>query len=55
MWTKRVHPDPKWQAAIVDAVAAFEKSAADLTSDYLARAEGLPATEHIGDVDELVI
>ncbi|MGZ4519971.1 MAG: lambda exonuclease family protein [Mycobacteriaceae bacterium] len=55
MWTKRVHPDPKWQAAIVEAVAAFEKAAEQLTSDYLTRAEGLPATERIGDLDELVI
>lgn len=53
MWTKRVEPDPKWQAAIVEAVAAFEKAAEALTSDYLARAEGLPATERVGDLDEI--
>ena len=47
LWTKRVHPDPKWQSVIVDAVAAFEKNAEQLTADYLARAADLPATEPI--------
>lgn len=55
MWTKRVHPDPKWQTAIVDAVAAFEKSVEALTSDYLTRARELPATERIPNFDEVVI
>lgn len=54
MWTKRVHADPKWQAAIVDAVCAFEKAAEQLTSDYLTRAAGLPPTEALSDL-ELVI
>ncbi len=55
MWTKRVHPDPRWQAAIVKAVAAFEKAAEQLTSDYLALVEHLPTTERIADDLELVI
>lgn len=49
MWTKRVLPDPKWHAAIVDAAAAFEEAAERLTSDYLTAAEGLPSTEHINN------
>jgi putative phage-type endonuclease len=55
MWTKRVEPAPEWHAAIVDAVAAFEKAAEELTSDYFARAKGLPETERIPDDLELVI
>lgn len=54
MWTKRVLPDPKWQAVIVEAVAAFEKAAEQLASDYLTAASSLPATEHIANLDELV-
>lgn len=55
LWTKRVHADPAWHAVIVEAVAAFEQAAEQLTSDYLARAEGLPATERIDGDLELVI
>lgn len=49
MWTKRVTPDPRWQEAIVAAVAAFEKAAEQLASDYLTRAADLPATERINN------
>lgn len=45
MWTKRVYPDPYWQAAIVDAVGAFEDAAESLMADYVTQAVGLPATE----------
>lgn len=45
LWTKRVYADAKWHAAIVEAVAAFEKSAEQLTSDYLNSAASLPTTE----------
>lgn len=45
MWTKRIHADPKWQAVIVDAAAAFEEAAERLTSDYLTSAASLPMTE----------
>lgn len=55
MWTKRVLPDPKWQAVIVEAVAAFEKASEALASDYLAAADGLPMTEKVANLDELVI
>lgn len=47
LWTKRVIPDPRWQAAIVDAVASFERSAELLASDYLAKAKSLPATDRV--------
>jgi hypothetical protein len=47
LWTKRVHPDPAWHAAIVEAVAAFETAATELADTYLTAAEGLPPTERI--------
>ena len=47
LWTKRVLPDPKWHAVIVDALLAFEKSVEAMTSDYLAQADSLPATEPV--------
>jgi hypothetical protein len=49
MWTKRVHPDPKWQAVIAEAVALFEKAAEQMASDYLGAVAGLPATERVND------
>ena len=55
LWTKRVLPDPKWHAVIVAAAAAFEKDAEEIASDYLTRAESLPATERINDDIGIVI
>lgn len=45
MWTIRVLPDPAWQEAIVDAVAAFEELAARMVADYERAVDGLPLTE----------
>lgn len=47
MFIKRVHPDPRWQEAIVAAVAAFEHASAELASTYLTAVDGLPTTERI--------
>jgi hypothetical protein len=55
MWTKRVYPDLDLQGAIVDAVAAFEASAAEMVARYEAAVEGLPATERINWNEEVVI
>lgn len=44
-FVKRVHADPKWADAIVEAVTAFEETAAEMTDTYLTRTAGLPATE----------
>lgn len=52
MWTKRIHADPQWHAAIVDAAAAFEEAAERLTSNYLTSAASLPMTE-AADLNEL--
>lgn len=49
LWPKRVLPDPRWQEAIVAAVAGFEKASEQLASDYLTRAADLPATERINN------
>lgn len=51
LYTKRVHPDPAWHAVIVEAVAAFEKAAEQLVSDYLAAVDGLPMTERITEME----
>lgn len=45
LYTKRVLPDPKWAEAIVDAVAAFEQAAVEMTENYESATRGLPATE----------
>jgi hypothetical protein len=47
LYTKRVYPDPRWHAAILDAVAAFEENAAAMISRYEGRMAGAPATERI--------
>ena len=47
LFVKRVHADPRWQEAIVDAVAAFEHASAELASLYLTAVDGLPTTERI--------
>jgi hypothetical protein len=45
LWVKRVHPDPKWQDAIVCAATEFERAVTEITSTYTARVAGLPMTE----------
>ena len=44
LWRKRVEPDPKWHAAIVEAVAHFELNVAVITEKYTAAVQGLPQT-----------
>lgn len=44
LWVKRVLPDPAWAAAIVEAVAAFEEAAEQMTSTYQSSVVGLPMT-----------
>ena len=45
MWVKRVYADPKWAEAIVNAVAAFEVAAEQMTTAYDMATRGLPFTE----------
>ena len=47
LFVKRVLPDPRWQTAIVEAVAAFEQASADLASTYFTASDGLLPTERI--------
>jgi hypothetical protein len=51
LFIKRVTADEKWHAAIAEAVAAFEKAAEQMASDYLTAAVGLPETERIENND----
>lgn len=55
LWTKRVLPDPKWFAAITEAVEALEEAAATMIAAYHARTAGLPKTERIDLFPEMEI
>jgi hypothetical protein len=55
LWVKRVTPDPDWQRAITAAATAFEVTAEQLVSDYLAAVEGFPMTERLELDLEVVI
>jgi hypothetical protein len=55
MWTKRVYPDPVLHVAIVEAVAQFEETAAQMLADYAARTKGLPMTERATSYDPEVV
>lgn len=54
MWVKRVEPDERWFEAIVDAVAAFEQTAAQMVADYQKSTEGLPATERVVEMEMVI-
>lgn len=51
LWIKRVHPDPRWHAAIVDAVRAVEQAAEGMTSAYHHAVDGLPMTERVTEME----
>lgn len=54
LYVKRVYPDPKWFAVIIEAVSAFEKHATEVISQYLDAVANRPATEYIDHfADEL--
>lgn len=55
LWRKRVHPDPKWAEAIVDAVSAFEQVAEEMTHRYDLATRGLPATERRIDLSDIQV
>lgn len=54
MWRKRVEPDEKWFAAIVDAAGAFEAAASRMVAEYEGRVVGLPSTERIDDLEMVI-
>ena len=45
LWTCRVLPDPRWFAAITEAVATFEATAVEMVATYRSATAGLPMTE----------
>lgn len=55
LYVKRIEPDVRWQAAILEAVEAVEDAATDMIARYSAAVEGMPMTEHIEYETEMVI
>lgn len=55
LYTKRVYPDALWHAAIIDAVKAFEESAAHMIGAYEVETAEMPATERIDHFAEMEI
>lgn len=55
MWTKRVHPDKRWQDAIVQAVRDFENNARLMVAMYEDAVIDLPATDRLPQDLEMVI
>lgn len=53
LFVKRVLPDPLWAEAIVNAVEAFEQTAAEMVRDYIDMTQGLPETERRIETSEL--
>jgi hypothetical protein len=54
LWVRRAEPDERWFAAIVLAVEAFEKAAAEMTEKYLDAVVGLPMTERVIEMDMVI-
>lgn len=55
LYVKRVHPDPRWQVAIIDALAQFEQTAAQMIDTFNARTKDAPKTERPLDIAEIRI
>lgn len=55
LWIKRVHPDPVWRAAILEAVEAFEGNAEEMISLYTRAVHGLPPTDRTDMYQEMVV
>jgi hypothetical protein len=51
LYRLRVEPDARWQKAIVDAVALFEETAAQMVTDYHELTKGLPLTERVVELE----
>jgi hypothetical protein len=51
LWVKRVTPDERWFAAIVQAVEAFEQAVAEMLATYATATEGLPMTERVVETE----
>jgi len=55
LYVTRVLPDPKWHAAIIDAVTIFEETAAQMLEAYAVAVDGSPLTERIDHFAEMSI
>ena len=55
LYAKRVTADPKWAEAIIEAVAAFEQTAEEMTCTYDLATRGLPATEPRIDLSDIQV
>jgi hypothetical protein len=55
LYVKRVHPDPKWCDAIINAATLAEHNIGALIATYEANTAGLHMTERTDDLDEMVI
>jgi len=55
LYVKRVHPDPRWQTAIRDALDRFEENAARMIDAYRKATVGAPIAPHIDHFEEIVI
>jgi hypothetical protein len=55
LWTKRVVPDVRWRAAILQAAEMAEQAIRERVANYQAAVVGLPATERIDFDTEVVI
>ncbi|TFB96552.1 MULTISPECIES: YqaJ viral recombinase family protein [unclassified Cryobacterium] len=53
LWDKRVYPDPLWQAAILDALKAFEENAARMIDAYKTATDGKPVAPRIDHYEEM--
>lgn len=55
LFVKRVFPDPKWQAAILEAVQTTEETINQMIETYEASVKGLPLTDRIDFFAEMDI
>lgn len=53
-WVIRVHPDPAWRDAIVQAVTDFEAAAAEMTAAYHEAVKGLPVAERTTELEMIL-
>ncbi len=54
LYVKRVEPDPIWLDAIVEAVAAFEGTAAQMHAAYAVATAGMPMTERVVELEMVI-
>jgi hypothetical protein len=53
LYVKRVYPDPKWHAAITEAVASFERTVSDMLANYERATVRMPETERINHYEDM--